>query len=84
MAASEGFDESVSVWFGWVWCLKEESVWGWECFIVRVTDLGVWVRDFESLRKSDFESDEWVWKFESDERGGDLIGQKSSFCNLSL
>ena len=73
---------------------------------MRVIDLGVWVSDFESLRMSDFESDKWVWKFESDferdkwvwklessrvslkvwddERGGVLIGQKSSFCNLSL
>ena len=47
-------------------------------------DLGVWVSDFESDKwvwkfESDFERDEWVWKFESDERGGVLIDQKSSF-----
>ena len=90
--------ESVSMWEWVIWVgfdvwqrrvFKGESVW--------VTDLGVRVSDFESFRVSDFESDKWVWKFESDfertervwkfesdERGDDIIGQKSSICNSSL
>ena len=59
--------KSVSLWewvswvvFG-VWRRKVfegESVW--------VTDLDVRLSDFESFKESDFESDEWVWKFEID------------------
>ena len=61
--------ESVSVWecfsvrvsdLGGFRCLTEESIWGWDFW---VTDLGVRVSDFESFRVSDFESEEWVWKW---------------------